>query len=104
MMYMKVFKKRKKTHLQHNWKVLSGLPSDSDLVCTISHTEVPSESKKGRRQGQSYDMHKSLQLISVIDLFPLSTAIRWINNHTWTEFPVGDLRQEMGGDEDRLQI
>lgn len=36
-----------KAHLQHSWKVLSGRPSDSDLVWTISHTEEPSPSEVG---------------------------------------------------------
>lgn len=35
-------------HLQHSWKVLSGRPSDSDFVWTISHTEEPSPSEVGK--------------------------------------------------------
>lgn len=42
-------------YLQHNWKVLSGLPSDSDLVWTISQTAVTSESEK--RRGESTDLN-----------------------------------------------
>ena len=32
------------SYLQQSWKLLSGLPSDSDLMWTISHTAVPSPS------------------------------------------------------------
>lgn len=35
---------RRDPHLQHSWNVLSGLPSDSDFVWTISHTAEPSPS------------------------------------------------------------
>lgn len=32
-------------HLQHRWKTLSGLPSDSDFTWTISHTAFASASR-----------------------------------------------------------
>ena len=35
-----------KADLQHRWNVLSGLPSDSERTCTISHTAVASESER----------------------------------------------------------
>lgn len=38
-------------HLQHKWKTLSGLPSDSDLTWTISHTAFASASKDIKTTG-----------------------------------------------------
>lgn len=37
---------RRDPHLQHSWNVLSGLPSDSDFVWTISHIAEPSPSEE----------------------------------------------------------
>lgn len=37
---------RLQAHLQHRWKTLSGLPSDSDFTWTISHTAFASASRE----------------------------------------------------------
>ncbi len=39
------------SYLQQMWKVLSGLPSDSDLMWTISHIADPSESEMKEMAG-----------------------------------------------------
>ncbi len=39
------------SYLQQMWKVLSGLPSDSDLMWTISHIADPSESETKETSG-----------------------------------------------------
>lgn len=41
-----VFTSRPQAHLQHKWKTLSGLPSDSDFTWTISHTVFASASRQ----------------------------------------------------------